>query len=101
MKKWAYVLPLCAVVLLVIAPLLLNPGAQFEGADCIAEDIVLTINPGYEPWREPVWEPPSGEIESMLFAVQAAAGSLFIGFFLGKLSSRHKSSGDKANETKA
>lgn len=101
MKKWAYVLPLCAVVLLVIAPLLLNPGAQFEGADCIAEDIVLTINPGYEPWREPVWEPPSGEIESMLFAVQAAVGSLVMGFFLGKLSVRHKSNRDKANKTKA
>ncbi|HAP31597.1 MAG TPA: energy-coupling factor ABC transporter substrate-binding protein [Firmicutes bacterium] len=95
MKKWAYLLLLCIVVLLVITPLILNPGAEFGGADGMAEEIILTINPAYEPWREPIWEPPSGEIESMLFTLQAVVGSLVIGFFLGKLSARHKSSGEK------
>ena len=97
MKKWTYVLPVCAIVLLVIAPLILNPGAPFGGADGMAEDIIIKINPDYEPWRAPIWEPPSGEIESMLFTLQAAAGSLIMGFFLGKLSVRHKSNGEKVN----
>jgi ABC-type cobalt transport system substrate-binding protein len=37
----------------------------------------------------------------MLFSLQAAVGSLVMGFFLGKLSVRHKSNRDKANKTKA
>ncbi len=90
MKLWVYVLLLSVVVLLVIAPLLLRPDAPFEGADEMAEDIIMEINPDYEPWLEPVWEPPSNEIESMLFALQAAAGSMFIGFYLGRLSVQSK-----------
>ena len=97
MKKWAYILPLCAVALLVIVPLILNPGAPFGGADGMAEDVITKINPDYEPWRAPVWEPPSGEIESMLFTLQAAIGSLVMGFFLGKLSARHKINVEKVN----
>ena len=30
------------------------------------------------------WEPPSGEIESLLFALQAAIGAGFIGYYVGK-----------------
>lgn len=38
---------------------------------------------GYTPWREPLWEPPSGEIETLLFTIQASAGALAIGYFFG------------------
>lgn len=54
-----------------------------EGADAIAEEVIMEIAPGYEPWFENIWEPPSGEIESALFAIQSAAGGIFIGYFLG------------------
>ena len=37
----------------------------------------------YEPWYSSIYEPQSGEIESLLFALQAAVGSLIIGYFLG------------------
>ena len=37
----------------------------------------------YHPWFNSVWTPPSPEIESLLFALQAAFGSLIIGYFLG------------------
>jgi cobalt/nickel transport protein len=37
----------------------------------------------YTPWYQSIYEPPSGEIESLLFALQAAVGSLIIGYFLG------------------
>ena len=35
------------------------------------------------PWFESFWEPPSGEIESLLFAVQAAIGAIIIGYAVG------------------
>lgn len=53
------------------------------GADGEAGDMIIVINPDYEPWFESIWEPPSGEIESMLFSLQAAIGALIIGLFFG------------------
>lgn len=62
-----------------------NPDAEYAGADGEAENIIKEINPDYEPWspRIPTFEPPSGEIESLLFALQAAIGAIIIGYFIG------------------
>ncbi|HMA66076.1 MAG TPA: energy-coupling factor ABC transporter substrate-binding protein [Chitinispirillaceae bacterium] len=82
-----------AVIVLAIIPLLIikpaSDGAElFSGADGQAEILITEIRPDYTPWFAPLWEPPSGEIESLLFALQAAIGSglLFytIGFFRGR-----------------
>lgn len=51
------------------------------GADGAAAGLIEAS--GYEPWIEPFWEPPSGEIESLLFALQAAIGAIVIGYFFG------------------
>jgi len=51
---------------------------------------VLTINPGYEAWASPLLEPPGGETESLLFCLQAAAGSGVFFFGLGYLAARKK-----------
>ena len=51
------------------------------GADNNAADLIEAS--GYEPWVEPFWEPPSGEIESLLFALQAAIGAIVIGYIFG------------------
>ena len=57
---------------------------QWAGADDQSENVIGDLTGGaYEPWSSPVWEPPSGEVESLLFALQAAIGSLVIGYFLG------------------
>jgi len=57
---------------------------EWAGADDQSEKVISELTGGtYEPWSRPVWEPPSGEIESLLFALQAAIGSLIIGYFLG------------------
>ncbi|MBN2488196.1 MAG: energy-coupling factor ABC transporter substrate-binding protein [Methanosarcinaceae archaeon] len=53
------------------------------GADGLAADKITEIAPDYEPWFSPIWEPPSGEIESLLFSTQAAIGALIIGYFFG------------------
>jgi cobalt/nickel transport protein len=56
---------------------------EWAGTDEQAEEIISQINPNYEPWFSPIWEPPSGEIESLLFSLQAAIGASLIGYFLG------------------
>jgi cobalt/nickel transport protein len=58
--------------------------AEYGGADGEAEGVINEITGGtYEPIAEPIWEPPSGEIESLLFGLQAAIGAGVIGYFLG------------------
>jgi len=51
------------------------------GADGKAADLIEAS--GYEPWIEPFWAPPSGEVESLLFALQAAIGAVIIGYIFG------------------
>ncbi|MDQ1276085.1 MAG: cobalt/nickel transport protein [Euryarchaeota archaeon] len=66
--------------------------AEYGGADGEAEGVINEITGGYEPNAEPFWEPPSGEIESLLFGLQAAIGAGIIGYFLGyyKAKSRYE-----------
>jgi cobalt/nickel transport protein len=57
---------------------------QWSGADSQAEGVISDLTDGaYKPWYQSIYQPPSGEIESLLFALQAAVGSLIIGYFLG------------------
>jgi len=57
---------------------------EWGGADGQAEDVISDLTDGtYIPWFQSIYQPPSGEIESLLFALQAAVGSLIIGYFLG------------------
>ncbi|KZX15746.1 energy-coupling factor ABC transporter substrate-binding protein [Methanobrevibacter filiformis] len=77
---------LALVVILSIIPLAMYSGlgedeGYFGGADGAASDVIEAS--GYEPWFQSLWEPPSGEIESLLFALQAAIGAIIIGYFLG------------------
>ncbi|WNY23160.1 Cobalt transport protein CbiN [Methanimicrococcus hongohii] len=57
--------------------------SEFGGADGAAEDLIYELNPEYEPIAEPLWEPPGGETESLLFCLQGAIGALIIGLFFG------------------
>ncbi|WNY28353.1 Cobalt transport protein CbiN [Methanimicrococcus stummii] len=57
--------------------------SEFGGADGEAEDLIYELNPDYEPIAEPLWEPPGGETESLLFCLQGAIGALIIGLFFG------------------
>jgi len=62
----------------------LNPDSEFGGADGAAGDVIGEINPNYEPWIGNLgFEPPGGETESLLFALQAAIGAVVIGYFFG------------------
>jgi cobalt/nickel transport protein len=58
--------------------------ATYGGADGQAEGVIEELTDGrYEPIARPLWEPPSSEIESLLFALQAGLGALVIGYFFG------------------
>lgn len=77
-----------AVVFLSIFPLwwVVAPtdGSEaFGGADSHAQNLIQTINPAYQVWFTPLIEPASGEIASLLFALQAALGAGVIGYWLG------------------
>ena len=66
-----------------------KPGADeesFAGSDSAVTE--LLEDKGVEPWFSPIFEPGSGEIESGLFAVQAALGAGVFGFALGNLRGR-------------
>jgi cobalt/nickel transport protein len=91
MKLWQKNLLLfILVVVITIVPLYIARGAEFGGADGEAEGLITEINSDYEPWAASPFEPPSGEIESLLFALQAAIGAGVIGFGFGRLSAKHK-----------
>lgn len=97
MKK-QNLLILAAVVLLTVLPLWLVPylgiggadGERFGGADDKAQHAIAAVAPGYQRWFEPLLEPASGEIASLLFALQAALGAGVIGYWLGCAVTRDK-----------
>lgn len=74
---------LLAVVVLAVTPLLVIKGAEFSGSDDQAESAIKEIQPEYKPWFKSLIELPSGEVESLLFCVQAAAGAGVIGYVIG------------------
>lgn len=74
---------LVLVVALAVIPLIMSSGAEFSGSDDQAEGAITELNPSYVPWFSSVWEPPSGEIESLLFALQAALGAGFVAYYIG------------------
>jgi cobalt/nickel transport protein len=73
---------IAAVVALAVAPLLLVRG-EYGGADGQATEAIEKLQPSYKPWFKPLIELPSGEIESLLFASQAALGAGVVGFVIG------------------
>jgi len=87
---------LVVAIILVFAGMFLyvsgNTDAEFGGADGEAAGVIEELTGGtYEPIADPLWEPPSGEIESLLFGLQIALGALIIGYFFGYYRGRNQS----------
>ena len=61
-------------------------GAEFTGSDNAGSRLIAELAgkplENFQPLI-PQWEPPSGEIESCLFALQAAAGGAMVGGVFG------------------
>ncbi|MBW4680703.1 MAG: energy-coupling factor ABC transporter substrate-binding protein [Microcoleus vaginatus WJT46-NPBG5] len=82
-RAWDNWLLILGVVFLAAMPLLVVKNADFAGADGQAEEAIQEVQPNYKPWFEPIVELPGAEVESLLFAVQAAAGAGVIGYVIG------------------
>lgn len=80
-----------SVVALIVSPLVLVKG-EYTGADGQAHEAIAQIQPNYEPWLETIVEPASAEVESFLFATQAALGAGAIGYIIGIYQGRKHSS---------
>jgi len=99
MKKKLELLTLGVIVLFIAAFAYVSSTQNHEwsGADGQAEDVISILTGGtYIPWFQSIYQPPSGEIESLLFALQAAIGSLIIGYFLGYYRAMSKIKADKS-----
>lgn len=71
-----------AVLSLVVFPLAFVRG-RYNGADSQAQEAITAIQPDYQPWANHLFQPASKEIESLLFASQAALGAGVIGYVIG------------------
>ena len=78
------------VVAIAVIPLLFLKNAEFAGTDDKAEEAITEIDSNYKPWCSPIWQPPSDEIESLLFSLQAAIGSGVVCYYLGYLKGKSK-----------
>lgn len=89
------VLLVTAAAAIVAAPLAV-PGlkGEFKGVDDLGTEAIHKSRPDYKPWFEPLWKPPSDEVETMLFALQAALGAGVLGYVIGR---RHSNPGRNAD----
>ena len=83
---------LLIVAVLAFAPLYYARTAKIAGADDQASAAIKSIDANYKPWFKPFWKPPSAEVESFLFALQAAIGSGFVFYYLGYAKGKHSAS---------
>lgn len=86
------------ILILVAVPVIVLKNAEFAGADGIAEEAIMAINPEYVPWFEPLIELPSGEVESLLFSLQSAIGAGVVGFILGRMTAGKKEVDSRAQQ---
>jgi cobalt/nickel transport protein len=88
------------VVALIALPLVLDGGtSEFAGTDSTAAE--LAEEHGAQPWFESVFAPSSAQVESGLFALQAALGGGALGYVLGRLRGRRlaeRGASDRARE---
>ena len=79
-SRW---LLIAGVVVLALVPLLALQGQEFGATDSNNATAIQELRPGYKPWFEPVLKPSGSEVQTFLFAAQAAIGAGVMGYILG------------------
>ncbi len=100
-SRWVTPLLLALCFLIVASCLVLAPrtgaeGEAFGGTDAAATQTLE--EQGVSPWFEPLFEPGSTEVESGLFALQAALGAGVFGYALGNLRGRRTARAERPSE---
>jgi len=85
-------------VLLVIFSLIIASNSSFTGTDNKATEQIQALDKDYKPWAKNIWKPPSAEVESFLFAMQAAIGAFYIGYYIGRKKNVKKHNGSFKDE---
>ncbi len=81
-KKTFFAFLICGLI--IIGSMIIGRNGEFAGADGKIQEVIGEVDSTYEPWFKSFWTPPSGEIESLLFALQAALGAGYIGYYIGR-----------------
>lgn len=87
-----------AALILSFAPVLIFQGKEFKATDSHNTTAIEEVSPGYKPWFEPVIKPSGGEIETFLFATQAAIGSGITCYILGLYKGRNERQRERERE---
>ncbi|VVB95933.1 Cobalt transport protein CbiN [uncultured archaeon] len=101
MKKMGYLIIFISIAaLLLLVYIAGNQATNGAGTLAGGDDDNLLVNQiggisdgQYKPWFTPVWEPPSGEVETFLFSFQAAIGAIFVGYYAGYYKGKKEVSG--------
>lgn len=95
-RSTGWLIALCLLAAFVVAGISLASawGQEFGGTDAAVTESIE--EDGYEPWFQPVFSPGSSELESGLFALQAAGGAGVLGFVLGTLRERRRKQSSEA-----
>lgn len=90
--KFKYTLEVLALIAIVVFSVVFlytgstMSGAEFAGSDNVGSGLIAKLSgtplENFQPLI-PQWKPPSGEIESCLFALQAAIGGSLVGGVFG------------------
>ena len=83
MNRFKNIILALGAVILIVIPFFVAKNADFGGTDNEAQKVISEVNSNYKPWFKPLWQPPSKEVETLLFSLQAAIGAGFIGYFIG------------------
>ncbi len=95
LNKWGIIAGLVALVLLFCIPFYTAPAeSEFGGTDSTVTKILKGKD--VEPWFEPIAPPAGDEVESGLFAMQAALGSGIMFYCLGRMAGRRKAEKEAA-----
>ena len=87
------------VLALSIGPLLHFQGHEFKATDSKNSTAIEELRPGYKPWFEPVIKPSGSEIETFLFATQAAIGAGIVGYIIGLYKGRTERESSQSDDS--
>ncbi|MBP3088236.1 energy-coupling factor ABC transporter substrate-binding protein [Corynebacterium sp. sy017] len=105
MKKstWVSLGLIALIIVIAVLPFMIHStnsaGEEaFGGTDDGAEEIITQYSPDYQPWFQSIIGELPGEVESGLFALQAALGAGVVGYTLGVYRGRAKERAGSASK---